>query len=947
MIQDLLELKIKAFLHDPPEKAIILMQTGVSHEERAKELLRELIGDDDIEEVKKADMNASSADRINLPDSKVTFLDKPIIKHPLSGDGLDKIEDIAARDKNRIIQDAKSAVDKAIREIKAECGDDIRKIYLSIWRKLPDLIKNHSPDELKPFWDVLPADTRIPDHSIWNHRNATAAFTGGIETLPPSELDKEPETIYNLSFLLFSLGPVQEFIATARKTQDLWMGSYILSYLSWQAMKAVVEEFGPDVIVFPDLYKQPLVDEWLISKKKLELQKPDIDRLSTPTLPNRFLAILPQMREGKYQPSEIAKKAKESVIATWKEMAEAVREGLETKLGCKNPVWDKIWERQIEDFIETYWVAYNWKPDYKQVVEEYKSLVETERDKSWEMGKLISLYEDKSKSRYSPTLGTVYPLLYELTERSLGSRKAIRDFKQSEELNYKCTLCGMREPLTDKEDAKPKESRDFWKQFANKDLREIRSDGGERLCAVCTTKRFAKRFYFDPKVFGNGDLGFPSVSTVAMATYQHAIVKNTERLRDSIQEFNEKVGGFLQSIGADSRSDSLPKIKEAVNKVGKELQKLLRDFIRIDGEWLYEESFNEKRLEKEYGFDKNMYEKQFKDAKGALDKLRKEVGKIVAMPPSKYYAVLYMDGDNMGKWLSGELAPRIPEIVHPDIKDKLGKEWDLKRSLSPALHSSVSTALRNFSLTLVRHIVEEKYLGKLIYAGGDDVLAFVTLSDLLNVMRDLRAFYSGFIDENGNADFKKGNGFIEHNGELLITMGKTATASMGVAIAHYLQPLNQVMSKVRDMEKAAKKGEKNAFAISLMKRSGGTEIIKAKWYYDDGDTRFDTVNFINELVAHFTSGALSTKFAYDFREKLKWMDKLTHDAVSSETFRLLSRHSNIKKSVKKMSEEEFKSMLIYIKEGLMKLRTELGKLEEVSKILSIAVFLSKQGSEGE
>jgi len=53
------------------------------------------------------------------------------------------------------------------------------------------------------------------------------------------------------AFLIFSLGPVQEFIAAARRTQDLWMGSWILSYLSWKAIESLADEFGPDVIVFP------------------------------------------------------------------------------------------------------------------------------------------------------------------------------------------------------------------------------------------------------------------------------------------------------------------------------------------------------------------------------------------------------------------------------------------------------------------------------------------------------------------------------------------------------------------------------------------------------------------------------------------------------------------------------------------------------------------------
>jgi CRISPR-associated protein Cmr2 len=36
--------------------------------------------------------------------------------------------------------------------------------------------------------------------------------------------------------LHFSLGPVQGFVAQARRTRDFWAGSFILSYLAGQAM---------------------------------------------------------------------------------------------------------------------------------------------------------------------------------------------------------------------------------------------------------------------------------------------------------------------------------------------------------------------------------------------------------------------------------------------------------------------------------------------------------------------------------------------------------------------------------------------------------------------------------------------------------------------------------------------------------------------------------------
>ncbi|MCB1813240.1 MAG: hypothetical protein KDK04_16180, partial [Candidatus Competibacteraceae bacterium] len=37
----------------------------------------------------------------------------------------------------------------------------------------------------------------------------------------------------------FTLGPVQGFVAQARRTRDFWAGSFILSWLSGVAMRAV------------------------------------------------------------------------------------------------------------------------------------------------------------------------------------------------------------------------------------------------------------------------------------------------------------------------------------------------------------------------------------------------------------------------------------------------------------------------------------------------------------------------------------------------------------------------------------------------------------------------------------------------------------------------------------------------------------------------------------
>ena len=40
--------------------------------------------------------------------------------------------------------------------------------------------------------------------------------------------------------LAFHIGPVQEFIVAARRTQDFWIGSWLLSHLSRQAIETAL-----------------------------------------------------------------------------------------------------------------------------------------------------------------------------------------------------------------------------------------------------------------------------------------------------------------------------------------------------------------------------------------------------------------------------------------------------------------------------------------------------------------------------------------------------------------------------------------------------------------------------------------------------------------------------------------------------------------------------------
>jgi len=51
----------------------------------------------------------------------------------------------------------------------------------------------------------------------------------------------------------FTIGPVQSFVAQARRTRDFWAGSFVLSWLTGVAMNATIAQGGEFVNQHPNL----------------------------------------------------------------------------------------------------------------------------------------------------------------------------------------------------------------------------------------------------------------------------------------------------------------------------------------------------------------------------------------------------------------------------------------------------------------------------------------------------------------------------------------------------------------------------------------------------------------------------------------------------------------------------------------------------------------------
>lgn len=914
--------KLSAFLHDPIDKPFVLMQ-GESHEERAA-YLADLM-QVSIEKSEGSDWIASAMERVLLPEEssrnkklQIKFLDAPEIKHPLSGKNLE-----CGELKDCQLDAIKETVEKSAREFAV---DGHEKQFLNLWRNYIETIKKNSSPEIKKYWSVIPADTRMPDHSIFEHLRITSACYNAMA-------DKENKMLrHNLSFFLCSIGPVQSFIATARKLQDLWMGSFILSYLTWAGIKVVVQKYGPDAVIFPDLYKQPLVDHWLKNEKGIEPLDSMENHVTLPSFPNRFLAIVPNDSV-----TELGETVEQEIRKTF------ITKSLDAIHNLKNNSKGKLFDFTIDEtqlcehlskFMDVYWVAVPWpqsfegKSDWQTALGTFSDYLNSKNVDNAK--KALQFFSEKGE--YPPNIGTVYELLYAFTEKALGSRKSIRNFDQIREDGQKCSLCGERRAFK-------KESKCI------RDYKKGLMGEKEFLCGVCLTKRLGKYAFAD--IFKNIETEFPSIAEVAVSDFKLNFLQNRP---EAFANYVEKCRSLFGKDFAH-KTDLLEKVKAQTSYDGD----------NIGGEFFIQDFLTEKNLKKalELDADKHLPDGKAEELEYLQKELQKNTGSDFA--PSSYYAVIMMDGDDMGKWLKGEIAPTVDQIFHSRVWKNLPSKYqeDLrlvfdegKRPMSPAIHSAISAALRDYSLSFAKRIVEDAYLGKLIYAGGDDVLAIVNLRDLLSVMKKLRAAFSGHIDGDLQVNFKANvSGFVDTGYNLLVTMGPKATASMGVAIAHYKMPFSMVLDKARKMEKKAKKVDgKNSFAIALMKHSGGMRECAAKWDYEEIDKPGGTIELIEILTKLIRCDDLSNKFIYSLRDEfLRLFDKngtinINSGIIKEEIKRLILRAK--KKKADKRENDKFKKELGAIAEDFYELFMKMdGHLKSFLTLLETANFLAREVNE--
>ncbi|MEE9304503.1 MAG: type III-B CRISPR-associated protein Cas10/Cmr2, partial [Thiotrichaceae bacterium] len=137
--------------------------------------------------------------------------------------------------------------------------------------------------------------------------------------------------------------PVQSFVSQARRTRDFWAGSFLLSWLSAVAIKAVTHQGG--TIIFP------LADDNYLAF--LEGKGENGKAPQQGSIPNRFKAEITDFEN--FKPEQVT----EAIQEAWKALSEYIWDKDIYAVFGDDPTLEKpgkIWDRQVPDFWDMSWV---------------------------------------------------------------------------------------------------------------------------------------------------------------------------------------------------------------------------------------------------------------------------------------------------------------------------------------------------------------------------------------------------------------------------------------------------------------------------------------------------------------------------------------------------------------------------------------------------------------
>lgn len=736
---------------------------------------------------------------------------------------------------------------------------DPKKLFWWLWRCLPEATCQLFNDETLL---LMPAETRLPDGSIWSHASLTAALAGALAgyNLTTEEVEKNWSPNRSLShpyLASFTFSPIQELIKASRKMRDFWAGSWLLHYLSAKVSWKLAGQYGPDCLLYPNLYQQPLIDHWLLDEKnypefKTWIKPPSGRALLTAGFPNVIVIILP-----KDKVAAAMQTAKSELIATWREVGKLVLEELQDNRHWMRDLSfeSNTWQGWLDAQWQTYWTGI---PIGKEG-EELKSgeiyqearfpteVLRGSQDKQWtemqnkayNLGDKKALFlqaeldflqeqakirwEKQKKHPFSANVGSWWPHIFDQTRLALTAVKNARDWELPTAFGPRSTVSGLGSVVHPGDDwITEGETKKYWQRHAGL------FDGIEQLNATETLKRGLHKIL--PAL-----LKLPEEKISASYPDLTCGVAGYLKISDEsgLEHFHQTCQEVMRKLRQEERI--IPKVivqAWGIPWIDEHLDSRLRNYHPrlLDAGWLVEDLEIDEDLVNDY---------------------RKEIQQLIdtcypVNNPTDWYVIAAGDGDGMSNWLKGKNLKKYRDYIAQSLKvesETFESFLDLQKRMGPSTHNALSRALLDFSNQLVPYLTEKRYAGRLIYGGGDDVLAYTNLWEWDNWLWDIRQCFRG-VEDPKDEFISQGDYWRWSDGEPpenvasrpLFTMGREATISFGTIIAHHSVPLAIALENLWKAEEEAKdhqspdKKPKDAVQIRVLYGNGN--ILKSTAKFD-------------------------------------------------------------------------------------------------------------------
>lgn len=443
-----------------------------------------------------------------------------------------------------------------------------------------------------------------------------------------------------------------------------------------------------------------------------------------------------------------------------------------------------------------------------------------------------------------------YGYTYDLAERYLGAKKTLKPYR------------GLVYLDKDKKDKypdgctlcgeRPALAID-WEKLRKSKLAESYLEEKEKLCGVCLVKRFAPKVlkeHFKVEV-----PAFNTVKDYAWAGFKEKIREGKIKLPHEVLEIIGSIKGSEEyyhepwKVEADlfDPQDVYELYKESMEKEYLALYKLLVEFYRREN---------------------------------------------IKLPSNSYFALLMADGDKMGEWL--------------------GLQSELREGeLTENFHTEFSKRLSEYARDMFKMSKGYDLWLKLIYAGGDDLLAIAHPSKVLEFAKKARYRFESVVEEKDAQ--------------------KKPTISAGIVIGHEKENLRFLLEQVREAEKQAKKEGRDRLCIRVITRNSSPVSLVLYW---------QELELLENLIKDFKEERISQNMPYALRQELsiyRGEPTAKNEGVIKATLkRLLRRKSELDKLSFKVDD-----VLSFIREK------DTLNIEKLLNLFYVARFLAKREEKNE